>query len=229
MPWQEAASSAGRDGTVAGEMPAARGCWIKIKERRGWKGPGSSQHKHKPHCGLVSHPRDRGDSRRRSRRPGNRDGISLGGTSSVQAWGSPLAPDGRGKLRHGAGGGKGLPQSAGVWLQVGMLRCEGIKPRVGAGRKHRQSHVPPSCLVRCPDWIGIQHLPKGPGVFPASWQRPLTPTSTLRQASAASASVQSVHGRGAVTHPQSCGEAEPSLPANPGPPSCLARGEKPSG
>ena len=112
VPWQEAVSSAGGDGTVAGEMPAARGRQIKIKERRAWKGPGSSQHKHKPHCRLVSHPRGSSDSRQHSQRPGNWDGISPGSTSQVRAWGSPLAPDGRGKLRHGAGGGKGLPRSA---------------------------------------------------------------------------------------------------------------------
>lgn len=84
VPWQEAASSAGGDGRAAGEMPAARGRRIKIKERRGWKGPGSSRHKHKPHCGLVSHPRGSSDSRRQA---GDGDGISPG-----SAWSEPGDP-----------------------------------------------------------------------------------------------------------------------------------------
>lgn len=55
-------------------------------KRRGWQGPGSSQHKHKPHCGLVSHPHSSGNSRRHSLATG------VGLVLVAPAWGSPLAP-----------------------------------------------------------------------------------------------------------------------------------------
>lgn len=82
------------------------------KERRGEAGRGQALRSTNTSRIVVSSPAHAAAAIRGGAAGGPAAGMGLAQAAPAASWGSPLVPDGRGKLRHGAGGGKALPQSA---------------------------------------------------------------------------------------------------------------------